>query len=95
MRETCLDCVLKHLGQAAVLVDEAEMGYPLHKYLAIGHMAEASSECIENYPELAQRIRDARLIYQDTGVVNVLSIIGAVVAQRPEEQTRPGDGESS
>lgn len=63
MRETCLDCVRKHLAQALVLVEESLMGYPSHKYLAIGHMAEASSECLQKYPAYANKIRDARVLY--------------------------------
>ena len=75
MRETCLDCVLKHLGQAAVLADEALMGYPLHKFYAIGHLAEASSECISKHPGLAHKIRDARLVYQDTSMLSLIELI--------------------
>ena len=61
-RASCWDCVLKHLGQAAVLADESLLGYDWHKVLAWGHMAEASVEC----PDLAlgHAIRAARLLWQ-------------------------------
>jgi hypothetical protein len=37
------------------------MGYPLHAWLAVGHMAEASSELVFGYPQQANRIRDERI----------------------------------
>lgn len=61
-REVCRECVLKHIAQAIVLVDEAINGYPEHRYLAIGHLAEAESECIAGYPELANEIRLVRKV---------------------------------
>jgi hypothetical protein len=60
-RKTCLPCVLKHLGQSIILFAEAGKGYPHHKYLALGHMAEAEDESITNHPELCSKIRDVRL----------------------------------
>ena len=63
MRSSCLECVLKHLGQAAVNLEEYYLGYPLHKYLAIGHLAEASVESIQKYPKLAHQIRDHRKLF--------------------------------
>lgn len=60
-RDTCLDCVRKHLSQAAVLCSEAHQGYPQHRWLAVGHMAEASEECVCKHPGLADEIRRHRL----------------------------------
>jgi hypothetical protein len=60
-RHTCLDCVRKHLAQASVLLDEAELGYPHHRWLAIGHMAEAESESLREQPSFAQEIRACRI----------------------------------
>lgn len=65
MRSTCLDCVRKHLSQAAVLSSEARQGYPDHRWLAVGHMAEASDECVGKFPELAAAIREHRLKFMD------------------------------
>ena len=62
MRTTCTDCAIKHIAQAQVLLDEVALGYPLHKYLAIGHLAEAESELISIYPETATNIRQARIL---------------------------------
>lgn len=64
MRKQCANCTRKHLAQASVLVDEAANGYPQHKWLAIGHMAEAEAE----WRECAEVIRESRLLYQDSGI---------------------------
>lgn len=60
-RKSCIYCVLKHIAQASVLLDESKLGYPFHKWFAIGHLAEAESESRVNWPELAEKIRDFRL----------------------------------
>ena len=39
--------------QALVLLGEANQGYPEHFFLAIGHLAEASDELVQKYPEQA------------------------------------------
>jgi len=61
-RESCLFCVSKHLGQSQVLLDESRLGYPLHRWLAVGHLAEAESEALSEYPLFAQRIRCTRVV---------------------------------
>lgn len=71
MRESCLNCVLKHLAQAHVLFDEAELGYPMHKYYALGHMAEAESESIKEHSDLATAIRQERLKAQEGSDVDL------------------------
>lgn len=58
---TCLDCVRKHLAQASVLLDETALGYPHHRWLAAGNLAEAERESRHLYPELAATIRRERL----------------------------------
>jgi hypothetical protein len=63
MRSSCLDCSRKHLSQALVLMLEVPQGYPLHGWIAVGHMAEAADEMIDEYPALAERIREERLGY--------------------------------
>jgi len=65
MREVCLFCALKHLSQALILIQESRQGYPLHRWLAVGHMAEASDELLDGYPELANHIRKVRVRYTD------------------------------
>ena len=61
MRTTCLFCTTKHVGQAIVLISEACLGYPEHIYIAVGHLAEAETECCSQFPELAKKIRTVRL----------------------------------
>lgn len=62
MRDFCLNCVIKHLSQAFITHIESESGYPNHIYLTIGHLAEASEECFGVSKELAEEIRQYRLI---------------------------------
>jgi len=69
MRKSCLNCVGKHLAQACILISESELGYPHHKYYAIGHLAEASDEAIQLWPDLAREIRAARKLYEDEDTV--------------------------
>jgi len=59
-RPSCILCVKKHLGQAAVLFQEALQGYPAHRWLAIGHLAEAESESQQMAPEFAEMVRQER-----------------------------------
>lgn len=61
MRKTCLFCVSKHISQAIVLTIESLQGYPLHLWLAVGHLAEAESEACSIHPEFANEIRNVRL----------------------------------
>jgi len=44
------------------LLDETHLGYPHHRWLAVGHLAEAESECLGLFPALASEIRACRLI---------------------------------
>jgi hypothetical protein len=65
MRPVCLNCARKHLAQASILMSEAAQGYPLHAWLAMGHMAEAADELVAEYPEMANVIREHRKIYEE------------------------------
>jgi len=59
-RKACPDCVRKHLAQAIVLFQEAMQGYPEHRWLAMGHMAEAEAEIEGMFPDIADEIRGLR-----------------------------------
>lgn len=61
-RESCLFCVSKHIAQAIILMQEAYAGYPLHRWLAVGHLAEAEAESQDEFPDLAIRIRETRCV---------------------------------
>ena len=60
MRPTCVDCGLKHLSQASILLHESRHGYPKHIHYARGHMAEAEAELAQEYPHHADLVRDER-----------------------------------
>lgn len=92
MRASCLDCARKHLGQASVLMDEALLGYPEHKWLAVGHLAEAESELLERYPDAAHAIREWRVAYIKEDVsIPILEIIREINDLSREEMPRIGD----
>lgn len=64
-REPCVDCVRKHVAQAIILLREVKQGYAsdfhVHKWLAVGHLAEAADEALGYDEALAQKIRTIRL----------------------------------
>ena len=66
MRKSCLECVVKHLGSAAVYIEEVQMGYPNHFGFAYGHLDHAASECVEKHPDLAWTIREHRIKWAET-----------------------------
>lgn len=61
MRRSCLDCVVKHLGSAAVFIEEIALGYPNYFGFACGQLDHAASECLQEYPDLAWVIREHRI----------------------------------
>jgi len=87
VRKSCLECVLKHLGQAAVLMAEVELGYPLHRILVVGHMAEASEESIATWPELAHAIRDERRLYTAGQMIDIMALIEKVEEVEDESES--------
>jgi peptide subunit release factor 1 (eRF1) len=68
-------CVRKHLSQAIVLNIESHLGYPIHKWLAIGHLAEASTESLKGFPELSAKIRQAYLDLMDNKEVDLMGLL--------------------
>lgn len=67
MRPSCYNCTRKHLSQAHILIMESLMGYPEHKWLAIGHLAEASDEIYQKDKGLANEIRKHRKQFEEDG----------------------------
>ena len=65
MRTACLNCARKHLAQASILMMEARQGYPLHEWFAMGHLAEAGDELVQEWPDVANEIREHRKLYED------------------------------
>ena len=76
MRESCLDCTRKHIAQALILLTESKLGHPEHKWLAVGHLAEAEAESVQKFPSLANTIRFVRLtIIDDDYNVDLIELI--------------------
>jgi len=65
MRNSCVECVVKHIGQAAALMGEIRLGYEHHWVYAIGHLAEAESEAVNEFPDIARQIRNWRIDYMN------------------------------
>ena len=65
-RPSCLACVRKHVAQAIVLLEESLLGYPEHRDLAAGHLAEASAESVADFPDLADELRLERLAMSES-----------------------------
>lgn len=81
MRESCLDCARKHIAQAEILMLEYATGdYPVHKWYAVGHLAEAADEMMEKYPSVAETLRTERLKYMedDAYQINTAELISLV-----------------
>ncbi len=79
---------MKHVVQAAILTMEARQGYPLHRWWALGHLAEASDELVADYEEKANEIREYRKQYEDAEDVQLpYSEIIAELSQLIEEET--------
>jgi hypothetical protein len=66
MRKSCLECVVKHLGSAAVYIEEVQTGYPNYFGFVYGQLDHAASECFEEIPELAWTIREHRIKWAET-----------------------------
>jgi len=64
-RESCLECVEKHVGAAYVLLTESNDGYA-HRLRTVGHLHEAEDESQE-WPKLHDAVRKARKKYQTEG----------------------------
>jgi hypothetical protein len=67
-RESCIECVEKHVGQAMVKIAEISSGYPTYHLLAVGHLQEAWEESTE-YTELHDYLLEARRDYQREGKI--------------------------
>jgi vacuolar-type H+-ATPase subunit C/Vma6 len=96
MRSSCLFCVSKHISQAIVLTIESVQGYPIHLWLAVGHLAEAESEACAKYPDFAKEIRNIRLAlmgqkgtFREESLMELLKKVRSLAERKngqPEEQ---------
>lgn len=85
MREACKECLFKHLGKAAILMAEVELGYPFHKVYVIGNLSEAEDEIVATYPEIAARIYQFRKAYQRGEDVDIDELISSLYELLEEE----------
>lgn len=68
-RPTCFLCALKHVAQARILGSEARLGYQQHYWFALGHLAEAEEELLQEQPQLAETVRLARKQWESNPLV--------------------------
>lgn len=66
MRKSCLECVAKHLGSAAVFIKEYNMGYPAYYGYVYGELDHAAAESFKDFAKFSQIIREHRLKWADT-----------------------------
>jgi len=86
-RPGCFDCCRKHLAQAVVLLGESLQGYPEHRWLAVGHMAEAAEEILEKSEELAAEIRAERLaVMEDPSYIPTLMRLFPTIDEMAEAE---------
>ena len=64
MRKPCLQCFRKHMGNAAVLMEEVLDGYP-YRFLVCGHLDQAAQEIRRWSPRLATVVRAHRIRLQN------------------------------
>lgn len=66
----CLDCTRKHLSTAWTFLNEVHLGYPAHRWLAVGELVHAENECMsfERTPgdrlglAFSKEVRETRLL---------------------------------
>lgn len=70
MNQLCFNCTFKHLSCAWVAWCEVSNGYrePQHIMKVVGHMANAEEHLVDEYPELAARVRAERSDFWDAAV---------------------------
>ena len=65
MRKSCVDCVRRHLGSAAIVIKEMAMGYPHYDIYAIGELEHAADESLALHRDLALVIREHRILWME------------------------------
>ena len=90
-RKPCIDCVEKHVAQAYILAQESQMGYPEHRILMCGHLAEAIDEAPNDIPELKYTLQSCMATTMKTGeaflpiylVLALIKMVRARINQQP------------
>jgi predicted phosphoribosyltransferase len=66
---------------------ESKLGHPEHKWLAIGHLAEAEAESVQMFPEFANKIRNERLkLIEDNYDVYLIELIKKAGQLKEQEE---------
>ena len=67
MRPSCKNCAMKHISQARALLLETDKGeeYRHHYWFAMGHLAEAEDETVNDFPAATEAIRTQRKHLED------------------------------
>ena len=65
MRQPCIQCFRKHIGNAAVLIEEVLDGYVDYEHMVVGHLDQAAQEIRRYSPTLAHLVRAHRIKWQD------------------------------
>ena len=99
VRDSCINCALKHLGQAVAIFKEVRKGYTEFPVYVRGHMAEAEDELALDHPHLVDPIRRERIKYESEPDYNpdfrslILSIMRYQMDLASEQLEELGYGE--
>jgi hypothetical protein len=90
-RQSCIECVEKHVGAAFVIASEIHDGYAAQRLRLIGHLHEAEDESQE-FLELHNLIRQARKEYQKNNSIPNWELLSQKIEemnqlQKPNLQT--------
>ena len=95
-RKPCIDCVEKHVAQAYILAQESEMGYPEHRVLMCGHLAEAIDEAPNDIPELKHTLQHCMAVTMQTSkaFMPIYPILALIQIVRQHINQQPVDDDS-
>ena len=82
MRETCIECVVKHVGNAEALMTEVIHNYPPHAVRMMGELDQATQECDHKFPGLSEKIRQLRKLAME----HIPAILGVSEVKDREER---------
>lgn len=97
MRSSCLECVMKHVSTAMVYMQEAKLGYPHHKFYAIGELVHAEYEILDRDQGIANVLRVYRRQYFDTDIYpfeEVITLLCEEFANEPASSSICGREQS-
>ena len=95
-RKPCIDCVEKHVAQAYILAQESAMGYPEHRILMCGHLAEAIEEAPNDILELKYTLQTclAETMRTGTAFLPLYPILALIRLIRQHINQQPVDDDA-